>query len=200
MNTDDVSAFDIPAEPPANALEPLLKLATEGLTLDDEIAGLESLLKTKTGRLHELRMTVIPEAMAAAGLSSFRTPEGKTVEVDTFVSGSIPKEPERRKVALEALVEFGGGDLIKTLVAINFGKSEHNEAIALADDIRKAGFEPVVDESVHAQSLMAFVREKLAAGENFDPSKIGVFVGKKANFIIPKEPKAKKPRAAKGAK
>jgi len=192
---NDVSAFDIPAAHDGQALAPMIKLAQEGVTLMEEIEGIEQLLKLKTGRLHELRMTIIPEAMAAVGLDEFKMPDGKSVKVETFVQGSIPKDEERRKEAFATLNSYGGEELIRTLVSLSFGKSEHNVALSLAADIRKAGFEPILDETVHPQTLMAFVREKLAAGEDIEPAKLGCFVGRKASFTVPKEPKAKKGKA-----
>ena len=81
---------------------------------------------------------------------------------------------------------MGGADLIKTKVTVSFGRSGHNEAIALQHDLRAKGHAAELASDVHAQTLMAFAREKLKSGEPVDADKLGLFVGRTTQLKEPR--------------
>jgi hypothetical protein len=47
------------------------------------------------------------------------------------------------------------------------------------------GYDPELGSTVHPQTLMSFVRDKLRAGDPVEPDKLGCFVGRKAKVKLP---------------
>lgn len=174
------------------SLKKVLKLARAAVDLSRTIVELETSLSEATKRYNSLRHVDIPDAMSEAGLESFKLPSGEEVTTDDFVSGSLPKDPEKRDVAIALLEQYGGAGLIKTEVSLKFSKAEHDRAVKLATQLQKRGLPAEVASSVHAQSLMAFGRERLRNGENTDWEKLGLFAGRIAKFKVPGKKREKK--------
>ena len=162
------------------------------MSTEAQLADLDELREKVSGRVNELKTKIIPNKMAEVGLSEFATPEGHKLKVDDFVAGSLPKEPEARAKAVQALEALGGGDIIKSELLVSFDKKEHNQAMALLDDLRKQGFvNSEVTSGVHASTYCAFIKEALRSGAEVNPETLGVFVGMKAKLTLKKEKPAK---------
>lgn len=186
----DLSAFDEGDAKPTGNIGPLLILAAEALALKEELDDLDALVKVKKGRENEIKTKLLPDAMAEAGMSEFKTPEGAKISVEDFVAGSLPKEPAERAEAIKEIEAGGGEAMLKSTLTLWFEKSAHNEMLALADDLRGRGLAPVVESSVHPQTLLAWVRERLRGGEPVDLQKLGLFSGRKAKYTLPRKKKA----------
>jgi hypothetical protein len=187
----DIDAFDEgPAVNDAN-LEALLKQAEELIGLENQIADLEGLLKRLSGRANELKTQAIPDKMAEIGLSEFATPDGGKLNVEEFVSGTLPRDPDKRAEAIKQIESWDAAEVIKNEINLSFSRSQHNEAMALAEDLRQKGFDCEVTSSVHPQTYLALIRERLAEGEPIDTDVMGVFVGRRAKITLPKAKKVK---------
>lgn len=184
--TEEASAFDEAPLTSNSAMAGLLTMAEDLIGLEAQITDLEQLLKALSGRATDLKTKTIPEKMAEAGLSEFATPSGNRLKIEGFVAGSLPKEPEKRAGAIEALEAWGAEGVIRNEINLTFSKSQHNEAMALADDLRVRGFECEVKSGVHPQTYLAVIRERLATGEEVDTEKMGVFVGQKTKVTLAK--------------
>lgn len=180
--------FDIPAESSGNLVETLKDYCSEAIELDEAIKGYELAMKTAKQRLHALRTVKIPEAMAEAGIGDvFSMDTGHVIKLKQFVSGSLPKEAEKRDLAMKVLTQYGGAALIKTAVEMQFGKGESHEAQKVAAELRAEGYAVDVKEDVHAMSLQAFAREKLREGEDLPLETLGLFAGTTADIKEPKK-------------
>ena len=171
-----------------NILEKLNKCADELLSYKDIVDQMEEDLKVARAALNALQTKTMPELMAEAQMESF-TRDGRTIEVSSFVSGSLPKEEEKRAAAIRWLEEHDGAGLIKTSVGLSFGRGEHNVALALAAGLKAQGHEPLVETGVHAATLQAFARERLKDGDEIDTEVLGLFTGR---VVKVKEKKGKK--------
>lgn len=180
----------------SDKLEALLDLGAKAVELEQSVKDIEELIKVQKSALNEIKTKILPEAMTELNLGAFKTREGATIEINDFVAGSLPKEGEKREEALKELIEEGGQELIKTEINILFGKSAHNVALAIAADLRDKGIEFTMEEGVHPQSLLAFVRARLANGEPVETEKLGLFVGKTAKIKMAKETVKKRTRKA----
>lgn len=180
----DVSAFD--EQQPTGDLSLLLIMAQELVTLEKQIKDLEQLLKQLSGRANELKIKSLPDKMAEVGLSEFKTPQGDRIKVEDFVSGSLPKDPEKRSKAIAAIESMGGESIIRNELLLAFEKSQHNEAMALVDDLRQRGFAAEVTSGIHPQTYLAFVREHLRNGDEVDAEALGIFVGRKTKVELKK--------------
>lgn len=172
------------------AKDNLVRLLVEWDEIAETIAGLEELLSSANARKNELKTKSIPDAMAALGSGEWVGEEpdedGKVPKVvmEDFVSGSLPKEPAYREAAIAWLEENGGAELLKTEISATFGKSQHNSALEIFEGlVKKAeemGFMLTMDSGVHAQTYLAFMREKLKNGEQVPVEKLNLFVGRMA--------------------
>ena len=183
MEEDDVSAFDVAPVTKNADLNVLLAQAQELIGLEGQIEDLNGLLKKLTGRATELKTQIIPDKMAEIGLSEFATPDGHKLRVEDFVSGSLPKDVLHREKAIHELERLGGEGIIRNEITLTFEKSQHNEAMALADDLRAKGFNAVVTSGVHPQTYLAFVRECLRDGMEDNAENLGVFIGRKTKVV-----------------
>jgi hypothetical protein len=178
----DSSEFDMGA--PVGAPDKLKSLQTsvdEALSLDEKIAQMEEDVKTFKKQQHYLRTAVIPDLMAELQMTEMVV-RGRKIKVEDFYSGSLPKDYDKRETALAWLKAHGGESLIKTELKVPFAKSQHNEALALKDDLVKSGHNVSMDENVHTQTLLAFVREKVRNGDDIDFDALGIYTGKVAKI------------------
>lgn len=179
MSTED---FDVGVAPTSEGqLDNLRDLITEAISLSDQIAQMEEDLKAAKAALHSITTMKIPDAMASIQSDHFNF-QGWEVKIKEFVSGSLPKDPERRAIAIKWLEDNGAEDLIKTQVSVEFAKSQHNRARTIYEDLRDEGLPAVLDSSVHAQTLQKFARERIGNGEQIDTELLGLFVGKVAKL------------------
>jgi hypothetical protein len=175
-------AFDEPVEAGSGALAEIVKSATRAVFLEHVIEGLDEELTRARKELNELKFVRIPDAMAQAGLTSFALADGSQVKVEDFVQGSLPKDPLTRTLAVSVLEQHGGEALIRNQVVVPFDRKDHNRAINLARELEDRGLMVNVVHDVHAQTLQAFVREKLRAGEQLPWEALGIFVGRRAKI------------------
>lgn len=172
------------AAKPVASLSDLVNLANRAVALEETVKDLEQAYKEQKGLLHFIKTQRLPDAMFAVGQSEFTLNDGTKVTIEDFVSGSLPKEdPLKRQAAFVYLENTeGGADIIKNVVSMQFDKKQHNEALALAEELHDRGFDAKVTSDVHASTLKAFIREKLQNGEEIDYEKLGCQVGRTAKI------------------
>ena len=109
---------------------------------------------------------------------------GFKIKVSTFYNASIP--PERKEEAYEWLDTNGHGGMIKTEVKTNFGRGELEAAKALIAEINENHPEIAMDlnQTVHWQTLRAWVKEQVEGGKSLPIDMFGVFVGRKTKITL----------------
>lgn len=166
------------AQKDETTLEGMIRLAEEISDLERMKGDLEDELKDINGRLNTLKSQEIPEMFAELGISEFKLQDGTSLKVHDVVAGSLPKDEKRRNEALRWLEDNEASDLIKTNVSMAFSKNEHNMALDLVARLRDEGYEVDCNSGVHAQTLAAFARERLANGDELPLELLGLYVGK----------------------
>lgn len=185
--TDDEMVSDAALGVNENALKSIAAVVAEYDALmtehnaisarDDEIVNQLTHLKTKT----------LPELLAAAGTSSFTDQAtGRVVDLSLMVTGSLSKDVTRRAEQLEYVKGLGGEALVKVKLTVNFERGEIEEARRMEAQLKAACYTPFVSEDIHAQTLMAWGRERIQNGMELEPEKAGLYV---ANVAVPHEPK-----------
>lgn len=184
--------FDTSNETVTDAKDPAIKrlveLAGRAVVHTEIVADLERNLNEAKQHLRQMKTVELPDLMAECGLSEFKHAEtGAKLKVESFVSGSLPKEPDKRQAAIEELNRIGGEAiaLLKTTVVLTFDKKQHNQALALVADLTEAGYEPKIMSDIHPQTLMAFGRECLRKGVNAALDKLGLYSGKTTDIKLP---------------
>lgn len=124
---------------------------------------LEEELKKLVAELNEIKHKKLPDLLAEAGTDRLGIPE---MELDAvakdYYHANIAADwtDERREAAFAFLEREKAGDLIKVVVSVSFGRREWARALAFAERVRKAGFEPRIDKGVPWATLTAYVREQ----------------------------------------
>jgi hypothetical protein len=190
----EVSPVDIDIEselgsfvPDANQLSSIESIVRQGAALMEQIASAEEFLKQAKGELHLLTTRTLPDAMASAGTSEFKTESGLKVTIKDFISGSLPKEDDARTAALTWLAEVGAGDIIKNKLSIEFEKGEDNLAGDVAGYVDGLGLDYEQKRDVHPQTLQSFARERMKAGEDVPLDMLGLYAGRAAKIDLPKK-------------
>lgn len=167
MGENIADDFDLPAARPQAGdvtLESMRKAMREAEALSAEIEQAEAELKERKSRLLHIRRVVLPELMITAQSVDFTLDSTRYV-LEQQVSGTLPKEPNARSAAIKWLESHEADGLIKNEITLDFARSEHNVANDLYSSLQEQGFSPVMEATVHPQTLMAFVRERLRNGK-----------------------------------
>ena len=164
-----------------DSLDRLNQHLADAIALKEAVDQLEDDLSAAKKQLNHLNTSVIPDMMAEIGMDEC-TQRGWKIKVAEFVSGSLPKDAEKRARAIQWLEANEGGDMIKSTLSVTFNKSQHNEALSLAGQIEQEGFAPSIESGVHPQTLAAFARERMKNGEEVDTEILGLFTGRVAKF------------------
>lgn len=166
-------------------LKEISDLASQQHAIEQEIATLEEALEQKKTRLNQLSGTLIPEAMMAVGMESFKLADGTMVKVDKFYAGRI--DDSKAAEAFAWLRKTGNDSLIKREVKLMFGKGEDGNADAAIAALRLKGFEPADKQSVHPMTLKSFIREQFESGSDFPAELFGAYVGNKTKIVPAKK-------------
>jgi len=153
-------------------------LATRQLNIEHEIESLESALEAKKESLNQIQQSLLPEAMLALGMQSFKLNDGTCVLVEKFYSAKIPDEMQ--SAAFKWLRDNGHGSLIKRNITCKFGKGEDEVAERIKSLLIKSNVVPEDKTSVHPQTLKAFVREQSEDGKPLPTDLLGVYIGNRS--------------------
>lgn len=167
-------------------LDEMAKLARSLLDAEADVDKAEKALKEANERLRVLREETIPGVMTELGLESVNLSDGTVVKVKDEVYASIPAA--KREEAFTWLVDHDHAALIKTEVSIEWGKGELNKAVTFFKRIVKKNPNAQLNQSVHPQTLKAFVREQLEDGVDIPMDVFGARSVSTA-IVIPKKGK-----------
>lgn len=200
---DDMAAeaADLSTAPTEVGSARLRALGEELTRVDAEVEDLAEQLREKIARRTEILTRDMVALMQEVGQDKIGMPEaGVDLELHPFYSANIAAdwESERREAGFRYLESVDAGDLIKNVVAFQFGRSQHNFVRVFLEAVRALEFEaglvpePTVSMSVHAGTLTAWLREQTQAGEVVDLEKIGGTVGQVVKIKKRKDKKSKK--------
>lgn len=171
-------------------LQSITELAREQYRLEALIKSIEEQLKEKKEALRRVVEQDLPTAMDDADLQTFKLKNGYTIKIEDDMYVGITEE--RRTEAFTWLRENGHGSLIKRDVTFKFGKGDEalaKKLLAAAKKVfgaKKAKGIPITDkETVHYQTLKAFCREQIAAGENIPMETFGIIPVRRAKITQP---------------
>lgn len=145
------------------------------------VEAMEAQLKEAKEVLRAIEMDELPNAMQEVGLTSLTLAGGLEIEVQTFYSCSVSDEhPTEKASALAWLRDNKHGDLIKHEFKVQLGTTSEQKAKSLTAWCleNKAPFKS--SESVNAQTLKSFMKERLTAGKEFPMSIFRAYSGNKA--------------------
>jgi len=183
------SALDFEEDRSVGVTEELLgrlaTIAVAQLAAEDEVSTLSEKLDEANAVLRIIRTEVLPSLMFEAGVDSFTLKNGAKIDIKKTVKASISED--RKEKAFAWLRKNGHGSLIKMEVVAKFGRGEESAAKILDKELEKKGIVHDRKESVHGQTLSAFVREQLADGTVLPMELLGVFQYDESIITQPKK-------------
>lgn len=153
--------------------------------LEKRVAELDEALSEAKRDLRRVSEIDLPEAMrAAGGITRVDLEGGLRVEVKPYYEAAISRE--HADAAFAWLRDNNHADLIKHEVRLGFGRGEDEVARYVVDDLRGRGLEPEEKTTVHPQTLKAFVREQMEAGQDLPHDLLGIHAGQRAKVTVAK--------------
>jgi len=156
---------------------------TELSGLIKQVTSVEKVLAAKEAEVKDLKaqrqrylFDLIPSKMQEIGLDKVEV-EGNTVSLTTFVSGTMPKDPIQKDIALTHLREIGASDFIKNKITVSFGVTEDNRAKALQADLESQGFPTDAVTWVEPMTLKKIIKEYVGNGKEIDLEIFNASVG-----------------------
>ena len=145
-------------------------------TVQSEMWKTEEKLKVLRQQRDRYLHDLIPSKMQETGLDEAKV-DGNRVSLTTFVSGTMPKDPMQRDIALSHLREIGASDFIKNEVSVSFPMSEDNRARAMQADLEDQGFDTAAKTWVEPGTLKKLIRERVEAGQEIDLEIFNAYIG-----------------------
>jgi hypothetical protein len=186
--TDDIDALaeEDAAKPPAeDRLLRLRSLVSEARQMEALKAAAEEQLKELNVKLQEMYFKTLPDTFAELKIPGIELEaDGDLPAIEArakpYYRANIAADwpEERRRAAFEYLDNNDSGDLIKTEVILQFPREKREEALRVAEGLRKRGYEPFTKESVMWNTLTAWLKEQVENGTIPDLDKIGGTVGR----------------------
>lgn len=192
------------------ALSRVRQLLAEHSDLKAEIETADAILERAKEREREIRHRALPEAMLNAGTREFTTDNGFKAKLVFITDGSLgsPKNEEERlakEAKLDCIIEYGGGDIVKQTVTLEFPKEMVKEAEGVMQWLAQT-FEKKVkagdtqwslvklfrERSVNHQTLGAWIKERMSSGEADEQlpqeffDRVGIWYGEAAKITAPK--------------
>lgn len=173
----------------------------EYVDTEAEIKTAEAMLENAKARRNELKHRTLPEAMLAANMRTIETEDGTKVRLSFMTDGSLGHE--NREAKLDAIVEFGGGEIVKQMLVIEFPKEfvDHAEELRariakMFETTKKWGKIPAQirrERNVNHQTMCAWIKERMASDDVrhqlpqafFD--RTGLWYGEGAKVKLPKK-------------
>lgn len=169
----------------SDALKRITELAKLMRTQEVAVAAAELALANLKRDLLRTKREDLPELMRECELKNFTLTDGSEIELKDDVQCAITEQ--NKPLAHKWLVDHEYDGIIKTAVAMPFGRGEHETALEVAAKIsQEYGRQAEVTETVHPQTLRAFVRERLEAGEKIPTDLFSIFPFTEAKVKPPK--------------
>lgn len=160
-------------------LKAVASTAQKMLTLQRKIEEAEEWVKKHKELLRGIQETELPNAMDACGMSSFTLDSGQQIVIKQIIAGSIPKAKEAEALGWLRQHNFDG--LIKRKIEVSLGRGMDKLGAKAVTALKKMGLEVKESETVHPQTLGAWVREIIEEGKVSLPLELlGIYVGRRA--------------------
>lgn len=145
-------------------VEDMVALAAALREADAAVEEADLLLKAAKEHARLLREETIPSAMQELGLESLTLEGGAKLTIKQDVYAQLTEE--NKPAAFEWLEVNGFGGLVKCEVVVGFGRGDLEEAQELYQELSERRLTTALTQSVHIQTLKAFLREQLASATN----------------------------------
>lgn len=192
--------YDVDMKAPATAeqLSRILNKAREQKKLENDIEKAEQHVKDLKRKLALINTKELVELMNDAGETTCPLGQGWQVDLNSFVTASIPSPDSKTENAEEknkigvAYMRKAAPSLLKNQIVINFGIEEEQFFKKFMRDLaqRKREVDFSVKTTVHAKTLEKWVKDQDKLGKSVDEIALNVHRFKKTVLVGPKKKKA----------
>jgi len=162
-------------------LAELTQLVNALITALAESCKLATQLEESNVKVKKYSETYIPEKLASLGLEQIRLKDGKKIIVEEFYSGMI-KEDDRPR-AFKWLEENGFGNIIKKEVHVPIRRDDLKMHAMVMRLLSEAKLASKTTETIHGQTLKAFIREQVEAKNKKLPWDLfNIYIGKRTKI------------------
>lgn len=167
------------ALPSDEAMRQVADLGLRLRGLQKKLAINELEVESLKSSIREYEERLIPEMLMSLGLTSVTLSDGTTLEVKDEVYASISDGHSKDAFRWLRFNKFG--DLIKNEITVSLSKAQDKRAEDLVEWLTENGYhdQTKVKESVHPQTLKAFVKEQDKRGASIPEDLFGVHRTKK---------------------
>ena len=162
------------------ALGSVAELARDIRNQEDTIRDLEEKLKTEKKLLLKLSDEDLPAILDELGLQSFKLDDGPEVTVKSTYGATIRLDD--REQAYDWLRQNEYDDIIKNTVSVQFGRGEDEKAKEFKELAENNRYAADQKTEIHPQTLRAFIKERVEAGDEFPMQLFGAWVGRRASI------------------
>lgn len=182
----DAQGIDITQDliPDDSKLQTVAVFAQEMVDTEAEVAELGAKVKLLVDRYKHVAESLLPDAMASAGLSEFKLENGTVVAITDDMSISVPKK--NIPVVCKWLRDNKHEDIIKNQIEVPIAKGKDERAAELEKLLDAAKFAFTRVESVHSGTLKALLKEQRAKGVELDLKLFGAYEWRRAEVTLPK--------------
>ena len=168
-----------------NILSALADQARLQLEAEARVARAEEELKAAQAALLHIREHVFPNLMDEASQISCTVAGGTKIELKEVLRASIPESG--REEAHKWLVDHEAGAIIKREIKIEFGRDEEKWAKKFIADMakRKRPLRAKIKESVHPQTLVAYLKQELEKGTDIPLKTFGASRQRFTHVTVP---------------
>ena len=145
---------------------------------EQKVKDLEAELKEAKKELLRISDEEIPNLMTETGLASIKLDDGSSLESKNIYGASILVA--NREKAYDWLREHGHDDIIKNKVVATFGRGQEDDAKVFMRVAYDNGVATDQESKIEPQTLKAWVKERMEAGEEFPTELFGAFMGQRA--------------------
>ena len=161
-----------------NDLTTVASLAKKQKNQEQKVKDLDTELKEAKKELLRISDEEIPNLMTETGLSSFKLDDGSSLEIKNIYGASILVA--NREKAYDWLRDHGHDDIIKNKVVATFGRGQEDDAKVFMRVAYDNGVATDQESKIEPQTLKAWVKERMEAGEEFPMELFGAFSGQRA--------------------
>ena len=159
-------------------LTSVASLAKKQKNQEQKVKDLEAELKEAKKELLRISDEEIPNLMSETGLSSLKLDDGSSLDIKNIYGASILVA--NREKAYDWLREHGHDDIIKNRGVATFGRGQEDDAKVFMRVAYDNGVATDQESKIEPQTLKAWVKERMEAGEEFPTELFGAFMGQRA--------------------
>lgn len=165
-------------------LKTIAGLIKQQVLAEAKVSDLEGDLKEANKKLRKVSEVDLPDAMAAANFSLFKTDDGLLVEIDEKMSASISKK--NKPAAIEWLMKNNLESLVKENVVVPFDKGESEKVKSFIEILEANGVSDFsVAPTVNTSSVKSALKELIEDGVEVPTETFGIFFMNKAKITTP---------------